>query len=307
MKNPSAVVLGQRQVYILPTRHGLLFSLVLLALLLASVNYNNGLGFLLTFLLTSMAIVAILDTQRNLLRLRISPGACVPVFAGDNAQFSVYLHNDARTPRRAVQLEYNKQLVARSDIGAQQNVCLSLMVPATRRGWLACPPLVLSTLYPLALMRAWSPRLRLEQRCLVYPAPATEAALTQALESAPASTPGAQIGGDDYSGLRTFRLGDSAQRISWKTLARGQGLHTKEFLDGGQQTLFFDWHALAPLDTESRLSLLCRAVLEAEGAGQPYGLRLPHLTLEPGSGEHHRHACLEALALFEPLPTIPAA
>ncbi len=303
MKSPTSVVLGQRQVYILPTRHGLLFSLVLLALLLASVNYNNGLGFLLTFLLTSMAIVAILDTQRNLLRLRIGPGACAPVFAGDNAQFTVCLHNDARTPRRAVQLEFNKQLVARSDIGAQQSACLPLAVLATQRGWLACPTLVVSTQYPLALMRAWSPRLRFDQRCLVYPAPATEATLTRALESTPASTPGAQVGGDDYSGLRAFRAGDSAQRISWKTLARGQGLHTKEFFDGGQQTLFFDWQSLAPLDTETRLSLLCRAVLEAEGAGQPYGLRLPHLTLQPGSGEHHQHACLEALALFEPLPT----
>jgi uncharacterized protein (DUF58 family) len=302
VKNSTTVVLGQRQVYILPTRHGLLFGLVLLALLLASVNYNNGLGFLLTFLLTSMAIVAVLDTQRNLLRLRISPGACAPVFAGDNAQFTFCLHNDTRAARRAVQLEYNKQPVALSDIGAQQSTCLPLAVPATQRGWLACPPLVVSTQYPLALMRAWTPRLHFEQRCLVYPAPATEAALTRALEAMPAYAPGTQTGGDDYSGLRAFRAGDSPQRISWKTLARGQGLHTKEFFDGGQQTLFFDWHALAPLDTETRLSLLCRAVLEAEGAGQSYGLRLPHLTLAPGSGAHHQHNCLEALALFEPLP-----
>ena len=307
MKNPTSVVLGQRQVYILPTRHGLLFSLVLLALLLASVNYSNGLGFLLTFLLASMAIVAILDTHRNLLRLRISPGACAPVFAGDSAQFTICLQNDARTPRRAVQLEHNKQLVARSDIGAQQSACLSLEIPTNQRGWLPCPAVVVSTQYPLALMRAWSPRLRFEQRCLVYPTPATLAALTQALESTPTSTPGVQAGGDDYSGLRAFRAGDSAQRISWKTLARGQGMHTKEFFDGGQQSVLFDWHTLAPLETEIRLSLLCRAVLAAESAGQPYGLRLPHRTLPSGSGEQHQHKCLEALALFEPLPPMPAA
>lgn len=307
MKSRDAVVLGQRRVYILPTRHGLLFSLVLLALLLASINYNNGLGFLLTFLLTSMAIVAILDTHRNLLRLRISPGTCAPVFVGDNAQFPLYLYNDTRTPRYGLQLECNKQLVARSDIGPWQSTCLPLGVAATQRGWLACPPLVIATQYPLALMRAWSPRLQFEQRCLVYPAPASEAALTQALESTPASTPGMQTGGDDYSGLRAFRAGDSAQRISWKTLARGQGLHTKEFFDGGQQTLFFDWHALAPLETEMRLSLLCRAVLQAESTGLSYGLRLPHRTLQPGSGEPHRHRCLEALALFEPLPAMTSA
>ena len=135
----APVVLGQRQVFILPTRHGLLFSLVLCALLLASVNYNNGLGYLLTFLLASMVIVSTLDTQRNLLRLRITPGACPPVYAGDPAHFDICLHNDGRAPRRALCLEYNKQVVARADVGAHQSQCLPLLVPTLRRGWLACP------------------------------------------------------------------------------------------------------------------------------------------------------------------------
>ena len=296
----APVVLGQRQVFILPTRHGLLFSLVLCALLLASVNYNNGLGYLLTFLLASMVIVSTLDTQRNLLRLRITPGACPPVYAGDPAHFDICLHNDGRAPRRALCLEYNKQVVARADVGARQSQCLPLLIPTLRRGWLACPPLVVSTDYPLALLRAWSYRIRLVQRCLVYPTPATDAALALLLDATAAAAPGSQTGSEDYSGLRRYRAGDSAQRISWKTLARGQGLHTKEFLDGGQMTLYFDWQSLAPLETEMRLSLLCRGVLDANTAGQRYALRLPHLTLGPDHGEAHRQRCLEALALFEP-------
>lgn len=299
----TPVVLGQRQVFILPTRHGLLFGLVLCALLLASVNYNNGLGYLLTFLLASMAIVSILDTQRNLLRLRIAPGACPPVYAGDNAHFDICLHNDARAPRRAVCLEYNKQVVACTAVGARQSHCLPLLVPTLRRGWLACPPLVISTVYPLALVRAWSRRMHLEQRCLVYPAPATDAALALLLDATPAAAPGTQAGGEDYTGLRRYRAGDSAQRISWKTLARGQGLHTKEFLDGGQLTLYFDWQSLAPVETEMRLSLLCRGLLDADNAGQRYALSLPHTTLGPDHGEAHRQRCLEALALFELLAT----
>lgn len=298
--NKTSVVLGQRQVFILPTRHGLLFSLVLCALLLASVNYNNGLGYLLTFLLASMVIVSVLDTQRNLLHLRITPGACPPVFAGDNAHFDICLHNDRGTPRRALYLEHNKRVVARTAVGAHQSHCLPLLVPAPRRGWLPCPPLVLATDYPLALLRAWSRRIHLTQNCLVYPAPATDAALALLRDAAPASAPGTQAGGDDYTGLRRYRVGDHAQRISWKTLARGQGLHTKEFLDGGQVTLYFDWQSLAPMETELRLSLLCRGLLDADGAGQRYALHLPNLTLGPDQGEAHRHRCLEALALFEP-------
>jgi uncharacterized protein (DUF58 family) len=40
-------------------------------------------------------------------------------------------------------------------------------------------------------------------------------------------------------------------------------------------------------------------VLAAERAGAHYGLRLGGKELAPGSGDSHRAACLEALALHE--------
>ena len=65
------------------------------------------------------------------------------------------------------------------------------------------------------------------------------------------------------------------------------------------ESVWLDWEAFAPHDVETRLSLLCRAVLEAEDSGLAYGLRLPGVVLEPDSGALHRHRCLEALALHE--------
>jgi hypothetical protein len=47
--------LAQRNVYVLPTRAGLLYALVLLTMLIASINYALSLGFLLTFLLGAVA------------------------------------------------------------------------------------------------------------------------------------------------------------------------------------------------------------------------------------------------------------
>ncbi len=89
------VVLGTRQIFILPTRHGLLFVLVLVALALAAVNYNNALAYLLTFLLASMAVVSLLHAQRNLLKLRVTAAGGEPVFAGEPAALRVCLHNDS--------------------------------------------------------------------------------------------------------------------------------------------------------------------------------------------------------------------
>src|SRR3990172_7968934 len=131
----DAVVLGRRQLYMLPTRHGLMFCVLLAVLLLASVNYGNGLGYALTFLLGAVAVVSMLHTHRNLHRLRVAAGPCVPVFAGAAAH-------------------------------------VDLAAPAPRRGWLAAPEFTLATEFPLGLLYSWSRRIRLASRCLVYPQPA---------------------------------------------------------------------------------------------------------------------------------------
>ena len=47
-KWPLPHTLRRNHIYILPSRMGLLFLLVLVAMLLASINYNNNLGLLLT-------------------------------------------------------------------------------------------------------------------------------------------------------------------------------------------------------------------------------------------------------------------
>ena len=44
------VTLVQRRIFILPSRQGYVFAGVLLVLLVASINYNLSLGYLLTFL-----------------------------------------------------------------------------------------------------------------------------------------------------------------------------------------------------------------------------------------------------------------
>ena len=48
------LVLTQRNVYILPTGAGWMLAVTLVVLLIASMNYQLNLGFLLTFLLTKL-------------------------------------------------------------------------------------------------------------------------------------------------------------------------------------------------------------------------------------------------------------
>jgi len=290
-------VLGQRNVYILPTRHGLFFGFTLLIILLGAINYSNSLGYLLTFLLGSVAVVGILHTYRNLLHLSVRTGSIEPVYCGSDARVPVIIDNPRQAARFNVSLQAPQQEPRRTDIPADQRHIVHLSIPATRRGWQPLGRITLSTTFPLGLFRAWS-HVVLDERFLVYPTPARQAELP-ATSQYMASLLGDQgIGSDDFAGLRGFRSGDSLKHIHWKALARQQGLQTKLFGGDRNEQLWLDWRMLEGLDIEQRLSQLCRWVIEAERQGMEYGLWLPDQSIEPDRGQSHQSRCLRALALF---------
>ncbi len=298
----SHTTAGYRSVFILPTRYGLWFAAMLLVTLVAGINYANGLAYGLTFLLAALALVAMLHTHRNLHGLTLRGGGCAPVFAGEAAAFTVVLHNAAAFPRLGIELW---QTGARAplilDVPAHAPARGVLAVPAPKRGRLAAPPVLLLTRFPLSLWRAWTRRVGLGQTCLVYPAPAPLAELPLSWGLTGDGGHGTGTGaGDDFKGLREYRRGDAPTHIAWRALAAGRGYLTKQFASGPPSVLWLDWDALAGVDGERRLRILCRGVLEAERSARPYGLRLPGAALAPDSGSTHAARCLEALALYPP-------
>lgn len=289
------ITLTRRRVFILPTRYGWLFGLMLLVMWLGSVNYNNGLGFALTFLLGSLAMVSILHTYRNLSGLTFSAGRVAPVFAGEQARFVVNMENPDGPPRDSIALQLPGALPVLCDAPRQTAVTLARL--ASRRGRLPMGHFTVSTVFPLGLFRAWA-HLDLDIHCLVYPRPAGPHPLPDAQPASSESSRGR--GTEDFAGVRDYQSGDSLRHVHWKAVARQDVLLTKQFSGGEASELWLDWRLLPPnMDAESRLSLLCRFVLYAHGAQLRYGLRLPGKDIAPGGGEAHERACLEALALFE--------
>ena len=290
------VTLVQRRIFILPTKQGYFFGVVVLLLLIFSINYALSLGFMLTFLLGSMAGVAMLHTWRNLAHLRLRPGRCDPVFAGETAHFSVTVETPSQT-RFAIGVRRKGDEPVFGDVGAGEVAVLSLPVVAARRGLLRCGRLEVFTRYPVSLFHAWS-YVDFDLAVLVYPKP-DPAGGTPPAQSRSASEEGIPIAGDEeFNMLRAYRAGDPPKLIAWKALAREQGLLTKEFSAMASSELWLDWDEARAGDVEARLGILCHWVLQAERFGQAYGLRLPATAIRPSRGGQHRARCLEALALF---------
>jgi uncharacterized protein (DUF58 family) len=293
----APVTLTQRRIYVLPTRPGLIFAVMLGVMLLGSINYANSMGFVLTFLLGSLAVVSILHTWRNLAKLTVRAGRSAPVFAGQDVRFEVCLDNAGTLPRYAIGLRAGDAAGEVVDLAPHASACLGFALPATARGLLQAPSFTLFTTFPLGLFRAWT-HLNLDMRCLVYPHPAPEALPLPVARAEAGSGRSHGEGHEDFTGLRTWHVGESLRQVAWKAVAREQGMLAKQFAGEAQQDVWLDWDALAGLDAEARLSRLTRWVLDADAAGQRYGLRLPDRTRAPGAGEDHRRQCLEVLAMF---------
>jgi uncharacterized protein (DUF58 family) len=309
---PTTILLSYSKIYILPTKNGLLFALILLIMLLGAMNYNNSMGYLLTFFLGSMAMVATLHTHRNLLGLRLQTGRVSPVFAGDAAQFTLWLDNRGHAARHAITWQYipqatdSKWLIPNTwkfeqvvDIPANQQVTLTVPVPTSRRGHLALEQLVVYTRFPLGLFHAWS-YVHLDMATLVYPTPNGTSMMPNGQPTAGTMVGNPRDGGgEDFMGYRDYRPGDSPRHIDWKAVARGQDWLIKQFGGTSAMEMWFTWEDVKGFNhLEAALSQLCLWIVMADSQGMRYGLQLPECTVALGSGDLHRERCLRALALF---------
>jgi uncharacterized protein (DUF58 family) len=291
------VTLGQRRIFILPSRQGYAFAGVLLLLLVGSINYNLSLGYLLTFLLMSMASVAMLHTWRNLAHLKLRPGRCDPVFAGEMALFNVSVETPSQT-RFAIAIRRRGEEPVYADVVPGDTTGIAVPVTTRRRGLLRSGRLEVFTRYPVGLFHAWS-YVDFGLTVVVYPKPDPFAGSPPA-QSRSHSEEGIPVPGEEeFNMLRAYRAGDAPRQIAWKALAREQGLLTKEFAAMASSELWIDWEEARGADIEQRLSVLAHWVIQAESFGQSYGLRIPGTVIAPNRGDFHRARCLEALALFD--------
>ncbi len=302
----DTTTLTQRNVYILPTRPGFMLAVTILVLLVASINYQLNLGYLLTFLLAGSAVVGMHVCHGTLRGLTMQLTQPDPQFANTNATFAITLVNARRSTRHGIGLAVldatHEDHWSWTDVPAQGSSSVRVAFRPVQRGLQRLPALTAETRFPLGTFRVWTVW-RPAAQLLVYPAP----------EVAPPPLPPGEprAGGaaaarsqstGEFDGVRGYRRGDPLKLVVWKQVARSQARGSDELVSRDTQQaqrweLWLDFAQAGHLDTEGKLSRLCAWVLQADKLGVDYGLRLPGRQIKPGSGEAHRRQCLEALAL----------
>ncbi len=292
--NPP-LTLRYRQIYILPTGFGWQLGVLLFAMLLGSLNFNNSLGLFTTFLVAGIGLLAMHVTHRNIDGLEITGCQAIPVFAGQPLVLRVRVREARDRARGALVIDAPGGNHSRGQtLEAGASVDLELEFATHERGWRELPRQRIGTRYPLGCFHAWSwfwP----ERRFIVWPRPASDAP--------PLPTGGARNSvdlpgdeSDEFHGLRDWRQGDPLHRIAWKASQRHQHLLARQFTRPERAHIVLDLEQAPGRDLEQRISVLTRWVLEADRAGIDYGIALAGNNIAPGRGEAHRVRCLDALA-----------
>ena len=291
------LVIGKGRVRLLPTRYGLLFCLVMAAMLAGAANHNNNFAFLLTFLLAGVGMVSLFYGHRNLSGLEVQAVAGTPAFAGESAVFTLSLRNPAGS-RRALEAAVGDGETSRFSLAAGDAASVDLFFQTQHRGVVSASPLTLSTVYPMGLFRARA-ILRPDVSVPVFPHPVAAPVQTSAgAGEGSAGAMGSKAGSEDFDGIRPYRPGDPLRRIAWKAVSKERGLAVKHFTGAAGGGVVLDWTRTPGKSVEKKLSILCGWILTADRQGIPYGVRLPNQTFPPDTGPVHRNACLIALAVF---------
>ena len=292
------VTLQRRRLYVLPTRAGLAYTVLLLMMLIAGLNYANSLALLTTFLLAGLSLVAMHACHRNLLGLIVVSLASQDSFAGERAILQLRLANGTAQPRLGIEVDVAGAQPVTCTAPANGETLVTLHLATPKRGAQPVGRLRLLTTFPFGLFRAWT-WMHIGHEVMVYPRPEGNRPVPLEAGLRSGAVPQNSTEADEWATLRAFRDGDSPRQVAWKAYARGAPLMVKEYTASGSDERMFEFDALLGLDTEQRLSQLSRWIVNGAAEGERFGLELPRQRIELDQGQAHRQRCLRALALFD--------
>ena len=276
--------LGLRNLYIVPTRFGLLWLAGVALLQLVAIQLASNGTLLLSFLLLGLMLLAMHLTHDNLKGLELHCETPPLAFAGELAIYPLLIRSPSERLRMRVGFLGEDSLELALLASGERSLALSWR--PQRRGWQTPGVIQIETIAPLGLFVCWS-RWAPERCQLIAPARTVGPVGMQ-------SPSLLRQGQEEWQGLRPHRVGERLALVDWPSFARGRQLQTRLFGDLEQQPLLLQ--PAIGVALEPALEHLSHRIWQLHQRGESYGLTLPGLSIPPQRGLLHRDLCLAALA-----------
>lgn len=291
---------------------GLLFLGGQSIVVLIAMAYANNLSFLFAFLVIGLILVSIVQCGQRIANLRIVQVHPLPIYADSPGEIEVYVHNgdvesfvgmDAMIETEAgwekPKWKWGPKAKRRGPVlRAKGNATVIAPVFPKSRGQYKISRVQISSTFPFGIVRL-ARIFEIEREFFVYP---KISGLQAWPEGGGVYAGEGEVGlgkGEDFTGHREYREGESQRHIDWKVYARTNSLYLKEFSGGAEEAVVFDWRNVAGTDSDSVASQLGKWLSEAMTRRIRFGVELPDARIDVGDGNQHFHRCMQQLAVMK--------
>lgn len=287
--------LNKKTIFILPSRSGIAYLLITLAIFILATNYENNLSLLLSYWLISVWVIILYLSYFNLSGLRCEAKPIQAVHLGDSVELDIHLISTKNRFDLNWQDE-NQTQIKQLQPGLQLS---KLSWTAKQRGTWQLPRIKLLSQAPLGLFTVFS-YLDFNQQTLIYPKPIAcpEYLLGTGKANSEGNSDhtGQHTSGYDFQGLANYQVGDALSRVVWKRITSQPNWQIKQFEQPQDSQVWYAIQHIVATTAEAKLGKLTWLVLQAERQGLQYGLQLGHIELPPNQGAEHLTQCLSLLA-----------
>ncbi|MCJ8315069.1 MAG: DUF58 domain-containing protein [Saccharospirillaceae bacterium] len=296
------VTLSHRKIYIVPSKLSLMLLIVISLIVLAGINYQNNVFYILAFWLLSLFIWNFILTFFNLSKLEVKAKKTLNVFAGDTAEFEFELSRVNKSVH-GLNIKTDEQVLDSIFVDKKSSKSVFIKQKSVVRGKMEMHKMTFSTVFPFGFCYGFS-YVYLNLPAWIYPKPVDANVLS--VNTAPGDQQILEdtqiIGSEDFNQLKQYEPGERLGHIHWANYAKTGELKVKEFVDVNSSSMWIDWADFPMLEREARLSHLCFLILEAHKKNINFGLRLNNLEIEPvfqvEQKQSHLDHCLIQLAKF---------
>lgn len=270
--------LKQNEVLVFIYQQGYLYLVLILITFIAGINYANNLILGFCFLISAILCISFYLSFKQLHAVTLQVVVDEVGKVNEAFKVKIILQQERNNPKY---LNFKTDDQLQTFLFEEKQQSFELTFIPTQRGKFEIPPIQIYSTYPLGLVRAWT-YIYLTETYWIAP---QAKAFTQNLQSY-SNTGEPDL--DEFKELRTFKLGDSLQSISWKQAARGQGLFVKQFEDlMDTHVMQIEYSKMPSADHEEKLSFMMELVDQCEHTQTPYSIILPHAQTENGVGEQY--------------------
>jgi uncharacterized protein (DUF58 family) len=204
LKAKDSHALTIHNVYVLPTKPGWMMLVTVAVLMLATINYQLSLGYVLIFLLMGAGVVGLFLAHRALTRITMLLPSARELRGKAREEIVVDIQIDTVSP-----------------VGVQTKV-ESLPLVLSHVGSQPLPRLVCETRYPLGLLRLWSVWRLASSVQVDRPEvdTGTAAKYTQWTIAASSEAATDATSNGMKTDIRAYRVGDPPRDVLWKTVAK---------------------------------------------------------------------------------------